>query len=106
MKANSLMLNRRSFLQSSLVVGGLAVFGDFSQAAVQSHSDEYLAPTPLVDSDHPDIVTLVKRLAPADLPVIERTLRIFTFVRDEVLFGFGPRFYDHRASAIAEMRRG
>lgn len=65
-----------------------------------------LAPTKLINCDHPDIIALVRRIAPKDLPTVEKVRRIFAFVRDDVKFGFGPRFYEHSASEIAEMRVG
>ena len=95
---------RRDML--GFIAGGMVMFGGESMASnLNAHLDP-LAPTKMVQSEHPDIVALVRRVAPDDLPPAEKAKRIFNFVRDDIKFGFGPRFYDHTASQIASMRRG
>jgi hypothetical protein len=106
------LITRRNFLVSSIVATGCSALGLSVNAALGGATktnvdlENYLAPTTLIDSDNPAIMALATRIAPVDLPVTERVSRIFAFVRDEVLFGFGPRFYDYRASQVAEIRRG
>ncbi len=97
-------LNRRDML--GIVAGGAVMFGGKSMAANLDTNLDPLAPTKMVQSDHPDIIALVRRVAPDDLPQNEKARRIFNFVRDEIKFGFGPRFYDLTASHIAGLRRG
>lgn len=70
-----------------------------------AHIDPF-APTKLIDSDNASIVGLAKKLAPDDLPIPQKARRIFNFVRDDIKFGFGPRFYEHTASEIAAMGVG
>ena len=96
----TVLLNRRNLL--GVVAGGMIMFGTQSMAAKM----DFLAPTTIINSDHPNIVALVNRVAPQDLPQTEKARRIFMFVRDEIKFGFGPRFYDHTASQIANTGRG
>ena len=94
--------NRRNIILGSAALGSLLFLASHSEAATH----DFLAPTRLIDNDHPQIISLAQRIAPADLPDIDKTKRIFQFVRDDIKFGFGPRFYDHRASEIAEMQLG
>lgn len=68
-------------------------------------ADPY-GPTTLIDSDNRRIVALANHLAPFEMPVVEKVGRIFVYVRDTIKFGFGPRFYEHTASEIAELGVG
>lgn len=97
-------LSRRDVL--AIMAGAGVILDGKSMAASLTPEFDPLAPTKLVQSDHPDIIALVRRVAPDDLPPAEKATRIFNFVRDEIKFGFGPRFYDHTASQIAALRRG
>jgi transglutaminase-like putative cysteine protease len=89
-------------LKGAVAIGGIYWMTGMPHAAEL----DYLAPTQLVQSDHPHIIALAKRIAPDDLPAPKKAKRIFDFVRDEIKFGFGPRFYEHTALEILEMRIG
>ncbi|MGL4404755.1 MAG: transglutaminase-like domain-containing protein, partial [Notoacmeibacter sp.] len=95
-------LNRRLLLTGAFAAGAMMTMGNARSAELI----DPLAPTALIDSDHAKIVGLAQRLAPNELPKLEKVKRIFVFVRDEIKFGFGPRFYEHTASEVAEMRLG
>lgn len=78
-------------------------------AGRQDHDSEalgrFLAPTPLIDSDHPSIVATAGRLAEGNRSPIERALLLFRFVRDEIPYrSMAPMFQeeDYRASVILD----
>lgn len=73
----------------------------------------FLAPTPVIDSDHPATVAKASELVrgiegdASDTDVQrQRALAVYRFVRDEVRFGFEPAFYEMKASSVLRARRG
>jgi transglutaminase-like putative cysteine protease len=50
--------------------------------------DPLLSPTSILDCDHPQISQLVRARSWTDLPEFERIGAIYTFVRDEIDFGY------------------
>ena len=50
--------------------------------------DPLLSATSILDFDHPQISQLVRARSWTDLPEFERIGAIYTFVRDEVDFGY------------------
>ncbi|MEM9381077.1 MAG: transglutaminase-like domain-containing protein [Planctomycetota bacterium] len=65
-----------------------------------SPPDAFLAPTDVIDADHPRIVALAEQLTAGAVDDRERAVRVHDFVRDEVRFGFQPEFYAVRASEV------
>lgn len=61
---------------------------------------EFLGPTPVIDTEHPDIVRVARELTAGAASNREKAVRIHDFVRDRVRFGFQSRFYDVRASEV------
>lgn len=66
----------------------------------------WLVPTRMIDSDHEKIRNLVGRLTAGASNNKEKALCIYAHVRDEVLFGWAPEFYDQRASDVLECKVG
>ncbi|MEM1448895.1 MAG: transglutaminase-like domain-containing protein [Planctomycetota bacterium] len=62
--------------------------------------DAFLAPTDVIDADHPRIQELARELTAGATDDRTRAVRLHDFVRDEVRFGFQPRFYAVRASEV------
>ncbi|MEM1296727.1 MAG: transglutaminase-like domain-containing protein, partial [Verrucomicrobiota bacterium] len=56
--------------------------------------------------DHPEIRAQVARLVRKDAEPWENAVAIHDFVRDEIEYGFGPRFYEHKASEVLSQGRG
>ena len=50
--------------------------------------DTHLEETPLMDTSHPDLVTLVRARGWQDLPTYEAVGAIYDFVRNEIRFGY------------------
>ena len=50
--------------------------------------DKYLAPTALLDFEHPDIQALVEQRSWGELFLFDRIGAVYTFVRDEIEFGY------------------
>ena len=50
--------------------------------------DTHLEETPLLDTSHPDLVTLVRARGWQDLPAYEAVGAIYDFVRNEIRFGY------------------
>lgn len=55
-------------------------------------SEAYLRPCGLIDMDHPSIQGKVRELTNGLDSDVEKALAIYTFVKDEIKFGFSPEF--------------
>lgn len=60
----------------------------------------YLAPSRLVDTDHPAIFATVRRVTANTRNDVERALKLHDFVRDQILFGWAPQFDAQTASEV------
>jgi len=69
-------------------------------------SAQFLAPTRLVDADHPAVVSAAARLTAGARDDTEQAVRLHDFVRDEVLFGWAPTFDEQKASEMLQSRIG
>jgi len=67
-----------------------------------------LAPTAFLDCEHPSLKECVSTLGVFDLPPAERAVRLFDFVRDEILYECLPKLQREEclASYVLEVRRG
>lgn len=59
-------------------------------------------PTPYVDTGHPDVQAVARRIGEGAADDRERAVRLHDFVRDEVRFGFAASFYDQTASQVLQ----
>lgn len=66
----------------------------------------FLQPTDLIDSEHPSVQAVVKRIANDSPDPRTRAVAIHDYVRDEIAFGFPPDFYATRASRTLELGVG
>jgi hypothetical protein len=66
----------------------------------------FLAPTPVIDADHPAVVRLAAELTAGAEGDRERAIRLHDFVRDEIRFGWQNEFYEVRASEVLAARVG
>ncbi|MEM0967933.1 MAG: transglutaminase-like domain-containing protein, partial [Verrucomicrobiota bacterium] len=60
----------------------------------------------LVDYRHPAILDQAAQLTAGLTTDREKALAIHQFVRDEIVYEFGPKFYDHTASEVLRLRKG
>jgi transglutaminase-like putative cysteine protease len=68
--------------------------------------EAYLSATELIDTGHPAIQTTAARLTHGKKTERDKAIAIHDFVRDNIAYGFGPKFYDHTASEVLRSRRG
>lgn len=68
--------------------------------------EHYLGATELIDTGHPAIQATAARLTQGKSTDREKAVAIHDFVRDGIAYGFGPKFYDHKASEVLRSRRG
>jgi transglutaminase-like putative cysteine protease len=61
---------------------------------------ECLAPTRLIDSEHPDIAATAAKVTAGARDDVERAVRLHDFVRDRILFGWAPAFERQKASEV------
>jgi transglutaminase-like putative cysteine protease len=61
---------------------------------------ECLAPTRLIDSDHPDIAAIAAEVTVGARDDVGRAVRLHDFVRDRILFGWAPAFERQKASEV------
>jgi hypothetical protein len=66
----------------------------------------FLGHTTMVDSDHPSIVAVARRVAANQTTARGSAEALHDFVRDEIVFGFQPEFYDVRASEVLAAGKG
>ncbi|MEM9177961.1 MAG: transglutaminase-like domain-containing protein, partial [Myxococcota bacterium] len=64
--------------------------------------DVHLEATTYVDAAHPRIVATAQRIVGGAANDRERAILLHDFVRDEIRFGFAPRFWDQTASEVLE----
>ena len=69
-------------------------------------AEAWLAPTPYIDHDHPDVSRTSERLTHGLTGDLDKAVAVHDFVRDEVVFGFEAGFYDLRASEVLRTGRG
>jgi transglutaminase-like putative cysteine protease len=67
---------------------------------------EFLGATALIDVAHPSIQSAAARITRGKATDREKAVAIHNFVRDQIAYGFGPKFYDHKASEVLRSRRG
>lgn len=65
-----------------------------------------LGSSELIDTGHPMIQATAARLTRGLRSDRDKAVAIHDFVRDEIPFGFGPRFYDQKASDVLRSRHG
>jgi transglutaminase-like putative cysteine protease len=71
--------------------------------------NQYLVPTDVLDSDHPDVVQFVKSTVDGITDPVERARRLFYAVRDQILYDPRVPFYlpeHYRASNVLKWKRG
>ncbi len=90
------------FLVFLILSAGLLVSSSSSARSL----DASLGATPLIDKDHPRIQSTAAKLTRGLETDSEKAVAIHDFVRDKIAYGFGPKFYEHRASEVLRMRRG
>jgi hypothetical protein len=66
----------------------------------------YLGATWLINTDHPSIKATSARLVAGKTTDREKAIAIHNFVRDQIAYEFGPKFYDHQASEVLRSGRG
>jgi hypothetical protein len=66
----------------------------------------FLGATPWIDADHPEIRSTAERLTRGLATPRERAVAVHDFVRDEIDYEFGSRFYEHAASEVLRSGRG
>lgn len=95
-------MQRRQLLHRALALASLGspLVGQAADMAVPDGASPWLERTRYIDHDHPDIRSVVERVAPAPLSVVEKAVRLHDFVRDRVPFGWSPAFYDESASQV------
>jgi len=72
-------------------------------------NEEYLAPTAIIDSDHPAIVEHAARVAAGCRSPVEQAVKLYCAVRDPVIYDPYLPFYraeHYRASSILAQGRG
>jgi hypothetical protein len=67
---------------------------------------DFLAPSRLVDSGHPEIAAAAARVIAGAADEAARAIRLHDFVRDEIRFGWAPAFEQQRASEVLQCRIG
>lgn len=70
---------------------------------------QYLEPTSIIDSNSGEIRSLAWQIAPSDTPDRERAVRLYLWVRDEVIYDPYSPFYKpehYRASEVIKRKRG
>lgn len=77
-----------------------------AQPSAHATKQDSLGATDLIDTDHPSIRMTAARLTQGKTSDREKAVAIHDFVRDQIAYGFGPKFYDHRASEVLRSRRG
>ncbi len=72
-------------------------------------NDQYLQPTEILDSEHPDIVSFVTETIDSAVDPVERACRLFLAVRDRIIYDTKVPFYKpehYRASHVLKQGRG
>ncbi len=77
-----------------------------AQRTATGPAENYLGATELIDTGHPAIQATAARLILGKSTDREKAVAIHDFVRDGIAYGFGPKFYDHKASDVLRSRRG
>lgn len=70
---------------------------------------DFLSPSIFADSDHPDIVALVREVADVDASDLDNAVELYYWVRDEIRYNpysVGDHMHDYRASATLQARQG
>jgi len=76
---------------------------------MESVAREYLDPTPILDSAHPEVLAFAREHAGYGGDPVEMAVKLYYAVRDGILYDPYSRFYlpeHYRASAILRKRRG
>ncbi len=96
-------LSRRQALRRLAAALPLAAGATWPMMTLATASDpmsHYLGATDYIDRDNPVIAATASRIGATARSDRERALAAFTFVRDEIRFGFASRFYDMKASEV------
>jgi transglutaminase-like putative cysteine protease len=70
---------------------------------------QYLRPTPIIDSDHPEIVAYAREVADGAVDPVEKAIRLYYAVRDGIWYDPYYPFYKpehYRASTVLRAKRG
>ena len=70
---------------------------------------QYLLPTDVLDSDHPDILQFVEHVLDGTTDPVEQARRLFYAVRDQIAYDVRYPFYlreHYRASNVLKWKRG
>lgn len=65
-----------------------------------------IAPTSFLNADHPTLQECISRLGVIDLAPIERAVRLFEFVRDDITYDFLPKLTREEYEASHTLRAG
>ncbi|MDX2234774.1 MAG: transglutaminase family protein [Hyphomonadaceae bacterium] len=68
--------------------------------------EAFLSPTRHINSGHRAICAVVADCCAGARTDADKARALFAFVRDEILFGFGPGFWDQKATDVLAQRRG
>lgn len=91
-------MNRRKFLALAASKPLIGVSG----VAEATGLEAFLSETRYINSGDPRIRKIVNDHAPAHLPDKARALALFTYVRDEIPFGFADGFWDQTAVEVLD----
>ncbi len=70
--------------------------------------NDYLKPTPLIESLHPDIVSAATKMTSAAKTDVEKAEKIFYFMRDDIRYEFRAKFLEeqYHSSYILKDKKG
>ena len=99
-------LNRRNVMAGMMCALGACAVPPGEAMPISDDPADWLKTTALIDVDHPNIQDASQILTAGRMTDHEKALAIFSFVRDEVRFGFTRGFWDNRASDVMASRVG
>lgn len=98
-------LTRRKFTAgAAMMFGGAIVSGPI--VAAENTARDWLHETPYIDKTHPRVLETARQITETSNDPLEKARAVFSFVRDEIKFGFTRGFWDNRASDILRMGMG
>ena len=91
------MLSRRQLLGWSS-----AALSAAASPATASQPSDWLGPTRHIDTGHPRIQDIALTVTQGHHSDTARARALFSFMRDQISFGFAPGFWDAKASTVAK----
>lgn len=73
---------------------------NLSKATANGSPNQWLQATPYIDKEHPRVAETANRLTQGATNDLAKARATFTFVRDEIKFGFARGFWDAKASDV------